>query len=108
MSATPTFLMLTTSVADRAEADGLAHALVEAKLAACVQLVPIGSVYRWNGAIEAATEILLLAKIRSADLGTVEAVIRGRHSYDVPEIVALPIVAGSADYLGWIAASTAR
>ena len=100
--------MLTTTVGSRDEAKSLARALVESRLAACVQTMPIDSTYRWQGAVEKASEHLLICKIRSADYAAVEAEIRMRHAYEVPEIVAVPIVAGSASYLGWLAEATAR
>ena len=72
----------------------LARALVEARLAACVQIVPIESVYRWDGVVECACEWLLLCKIVAADFPLVTAAISARHSYDVPEIVMMPIDEG--------------
>ena len=100
--------MVTTSVGDREAAEALAQMLVEARLAACVQIMPIESVYRWRDAIETAAEFLLFAKIRAADFTAVEAAIRARHDYDLPEIIAVPIVRGSAAYLDWLIASTER
>ena len=100
--------MVTTTVAGPDAATALARALVEARLAACVQVLPIASTYRWEGAVETAAEQLLLCKIRAADYVEVEAEIRAQHTYNVPEIIALPITAGSPDYLGWLAESTAR
>ena len=70
--------------------------------------MPIDSVYRWNETVETASECLLLAKIRKADFAEVDAAIRRDHAYDLPEIVAVPIVAGSTAYLDWIGAATAR
>lgn len=105
---TSEFWLVTTTVVDADAAKALAHALVEARLASCVQALPIVSTYRWEGAIETACEHLLICKIRAADYAAVEAAIRVKHAYDVPEIVAVPIVAGSAGYLGWLADSTAR
>ena len=102
------YLIVTTTVASREHGRTIARALVEARLAACVQILPIQSIYRWEGAVEEADEHLLLCKIREADYGSAEATIRDRHSYDVPEIVAVPIVAGSRPYLAWIEDSTAR
>ncbi|MBX3427371.1 MAG: divalent-cation tolerance protein CutA [Pirellulales bacterium] len=86
-----------------AEADAIAAALVERRLAACVQIVgPVASVYRWQGRVERAEERLLVVKTTAAAYPQVEAAIRELHSYQCPEIVALPIVAGSDDYLGWL------
>ena len=70
--------------------------------------MPIDSVYRWAGSVEEAEEHLLLCKIRHADYPAVEAAIRERHGYDLPEIVAMPITAGARPYLAWLEASTTR
>jgi periplasmic divalent cation tolerance protein len=70
--------------------------------AACVQMLPIDSVYTWQGRIEESAEILLLIKIRQADYAEVEQAIRALHDYQTPEIVALPIERGFAGYLDWI------
>jgi len=85
------------------EAARLADMLVVSHLAACVQILPtIESVYRWEGKIERQSEILLLAKTTRAKFDELEREVRALHSYDTPEIVALPIVAGSARYLEWL------
>lgn len=91
-----------TSCADHHEAKALARALVERRLAACVQIVPIESVYRWQGKVEDAAESLLICKIKRQDYPGVEAAILALHSYETPEIVMLPIEAGSSAYLAWI------
>ncbi len=89
-------------------AERVAHALLEARCAACVNIVPaVRSLYRWNGAVQDAGELQLLIKTRTARYADVERVIRAAHPYEVPEIIALPIAHGSADYLAWIAAETA-
>ena len=95
--------MVWTTVGSEAEARNMARALVEGRLAACVQIVPVASVYRWEGAVEEAAEHLLLCKIASADFAAVEAAIRARHGYDVPEIVMTGIADGHAPYLAWLA-----
>jgi periplasmic divalent cation tolerance protein len=88
---------------NREEAIRLADMLVGAHLAACVQILPeMESVYRWQGAIERQPEVLLLAKTTKRRFMELEREVRALHSYDVPEIVALPIVAGSAPYLKWL------
>lgn len=89
------------------EARRIARALVEHRLAACVNTLqaPVESVYRWKGRIESAKEILLIAKTSRKRFAAVQAEVRRLHSYSVPEIVALPIERGSRDYLAWIAAS---
>lgn len=105
---TDRFAIVTTSVGSREEGKAIAHALVEKRLAACVQVMPVDSVYRWAGVVEEAAEHLLLCKIRQADYAAVEAAIRERHGYDLPEIVAVPITEGARSYLAWIAAATTR
>ena len=88
------------------EATRLADLLIGAHLAACVQILPeMESVYRWGGKIERQSEILLLAKTTRAKLADLEREVRALHSYETPEILAVPIVAGSNPYLEWLAAS---
>ena len=85
------------------EAARLADMLVGAHLAACVQILPeMESVYRWQGKIERAAEILLLAKTTRSKFEELEREVRALHSYDTPEIIAVPVVAGSAPYLEWL------
>lgn len=85
------------------EAARLADMLVGAHLAACVQILPeMESVYRWQGKIERAPEILLLAKTTKSKFEELEREVRALHSYDTPEIIAVPVVAGSAPYLDWL------
>lgn len=85
-------------------ADGLAAALVEARLAACVNLLPgLRSVYRWNDATERADETLLIAKTTTAGYAALEAAVLARHPYELPEVVAVDIAAGSPAYLKWLA-----
>lgn len=89
------------------EAGELAESLVNERLAACVQIgANVTSVYRWREKIEKADERLLLIKTRRSLFREVEAAIRARHPYDVPEIIALPILDGHAPYLAWIAETT--
>lgn len=98
------YLQVLTTVGSEEEAGRLAALLVERRLAACVQVVgPIVSRYRWQGAIEEEREWQCLAKTTRAAYEAIEAAIREAHSYDEPEIIATPIVAGSAGYLAWIA-----
>ena len=94
--------MVLSTLPSEQEAAALARQLVERQLAACVQLMPICSVYRWEGAIEQAAEMLLLIKTTSARYGELEVFIRAVHPYAVPEIIQLPITEGSADYLRWL------
>ncbi len=99
----PEFVTILTTTDGKANADVLARTLVERKLAACVQVVgPIESTYRWKGKMETAAEWLCVIKTRSTLYEKVEQTIRENHPYEVPEIVALPIVQGSQSYLDWI------
>jgi len=100
-------VQVVTTTGTQAEADAIAEAVVEARLAACVQVVgPITSRYWWDGAVEVAEEWLCLAKTTAGLYPDLEAAIRARHSYDEPEIVALPVVAGSRSYLDWVTRET--
>ena len=100
-------LLVLTNLPDRASADRLATTLVDARLAACVNiLAPCRSVYRWKEAVEQADEIPLLIKTTEAGYAALEAAIRAQHPYEVPEIIALPIARGLPDYLAWVAAET--
>ena len=91
------------------EAARLADMLVGAHLAACVQILPeMESVYRWQGKIERAPEILLLAKTTRSKFEELEREVRALHSYDTPEIIAVPVIAGSASYLDWLIQSTKK
>lgn len=87
------------------EAEAIATSLVKSQLAACVSLVPIQSIYTWQGELHQDQEWQLLIKTDLAQFQTLEAKIRELHSYEVPEIIALPIVAGSHPYLNWISES---
>lgn len=89
------------------EAAKIAHALVEERLAACVNLIsPIRSVYRWEGKIWDEKEWLLLIKARKETFKEIETRVKTLHSYSVPEIIALPILEGSSSYLHWIFENT--
>jgi periplasmic divalent cation tolerance protein len=91
------------TAANGEEATRLAEMLVGAHLAACVQILPeMESVYRWQGKIERQSEVLLIAKTTRGKFDDLEREVRALHSYDTPEIVAVPIVAGSAPYLDWL------
>ena len=97
------------TAANGEEAARLADMLVGAHLAACVQILPeIESVYRWEGKIERQSEVLLLAKTTRAEFDELEREVRALHSYDTPEIVAVPVTAGSAPYLEWLEHATRR
>jgi periplasmic divalent cation tolerance protein len=96
-------LIVFSTCADETEALRLANALVEARLAACVNVLPaIQSVYRWQGAIENAREILLVVKTTRQRFEAVRDLISAVHSYETPEIIAVPVAAGSEKYLAWL------
>lgn len=104
----PTPLQVFCTIDSELVGRDLASALVEDRVAACVQVVgPIHSAYRWNGAVETATEWLLLIKTTAERFPALRDAIRARHPYEVPEIVAVPIADGLPEYLTWIGASTA-
>ncbi|MFN0123530.1 MAG: divalent-cation tolerance protein CutA [Blastocatellia bacterium] len=105
MNSAPTeFVIVITTVENQRDGDVLSHLLVTRELAACVQTLPaIASVYRWQGKVERATEHLLLIKTTRALYPELEQVIREHHPYQTPEILALPVLAGSPDYLAWLA-----
>jgi len=88
----------------RAEARRIARAIVSRRLAACANLLeaPVQSLYRWKGKVEKAREFLLLIKTSARRLAALQAEVQRLHSYDVPEFIALPIIAGSPAYLAWL------
>lgn len=103
------YLQVSTTVASEEEAERIGAVLIERRLAACVQVLgPVVSRYRWQGEVEQAREWLCLVKTESSRYSELEATIGELHSYDEPELVATPIVAGSASYLGWIDESLRR
>jgi periplasmic divalent cation tolerance protein len=103
----PECIQVVTTTARRDEAQRIAQALVEERLAACVQIVgPVTSTYRWQGRIETAEEWQCWAKSRLELYERIEQAIRRLHPYEVPEILAMPVVAGSAGYLEWVALET--
>lgn len=90
------------------EAERIATALVAERLVACANLVPsVTSIYRWQGAVERATEVLMVMKTRRTLATRVAARLQELHSYDVPEAIVLPIDAGSRPYLDWVLGETA-
>ncbi|KAB2926678.1 MAG: divalent-cation tolerance protein CutA [Dechloromonas sp.] len=100
-------LLIITNCPDEEVANAIALALVEEKLAACVNLLPrVQSVYRWQGAVESTSEIPLLIKSTAACYAAVENRIRQLHPYEIPEIVALPITHGLPAYLNWLGGET--
>jgi periplasmic divalent cation tolerance protein len=97
------YIQITTTTETKEQAQTIAQHLVKSRLAACVQIVgPINSTYRWKDKVENAQEWLCLIKTRADLYNKVEAAIKSLHSYETPEIIAVPIVKGSKEYLNWI------
>jgi periplasmic divalent cation tolerance protein len=95
------------TVGDQAEAERVARALLEARLAACVNMLPgVASLYWWEGKIERSEELLLLVKTRHELVGRLVEAVRAVHSYQVFDTVAMPIIDGSKDYLEWVRSET--
>jgi periplasmic divalent cation tolerance protein len=101
------FTMVFVMAANGDEAERIAQVLVTEKLAACVNIVgSVHSIYRWRGTIENASESMLVMKARGRDFSKLERRVRELHSYEVPEIVAVTLAAGSKPYVAWLAEST--
>ncbi|MBD2326835.1 divalent-cation tolerance protein CutA [Alkalinema sp. FACHB-956] len=103
MAETSQYCTVLVTVPNGTIAETIAHALLEAKLAACVSLFPVTSIYTWQGEVQQEGELQLLIKTELARFGEIDAMVRSLHPYEVPEVIALPIVAGSLPYLQWIA-----
>jgi periplasmic divalent cation tolerance protein len=100
------FQIVLCTCADREQAERIADRLIEQHLAACVNILPgVQSIYRWQGAVESAAEVLMLIKTDSAHSNEVQSTIAGLHSYEVPEFLILPVSGGSEAYLAWLKAS---
>ncbi len=98
-------LLAYVTCADHDQAQAIGRALVEERLAACVNLIPgMRSIYRWQGAIEEADEVVLIAKTAARHMPALAARVAALHTYSCPCVVALPIVAGAAGYLAWLGA----
>ncbi len=98
------YIQVVTTTEHKEDAEAIARTLVEERLAACVQVLgPITSTYRWKGKIETSQEWQCWAKSRRGLYDQIEGAIRRIHRYDVPEILAMPVVAGSQSYLDWLA-----
>lgn len=107
MNADP-YIVIITTCPNAEQAAKLAEALIKQQLVACVQASDITSTYRWQGVVETAKEVRLMIKAKRADYEAVEAFIRVTHPYENPEVLALPVVAGSRAYLEWIDMETRR
>jgi periplasmic divalent cation tolerance protein len=100
-------VVVLTNAPDRAVAQQIADALIERRLAACVNILSeCTSVYRWQGAVETAAEVPLIIKTRADRYAEVEAAIRSLHPYELPEIIAMPVTHGLPAYLDWVNAQT--
>ena len=99
-------VVVTTTVSGSKEAKRVAARIVESRLGACVQAMPIRSLYRWKGRVESAGEVLLAIKTRSGLARRLTAFIRALHSYEVPEILVMPVKGGLPEYLEWIYGET--
>ena len=95
-------IQIEIACADADEAQRIANALVSERLAACVQLTPMTSIYHWDGQIETSPEIRLSVKTVAKKMEAIEARVKTLHSYDVPQITATEIVAASAEYANWV------
>jgi periplasmic divalent cation tolerance protein len=102
------YMVIITTCPNTEQATKLAEMLIKQQLAACVQASDIVSTYRWQGVVETAREVRLMIKARSADYEAIESFIRVTHSYENPEILAVPVAAGSRAYLEWIDTETRR
>ena len=100
---TQNLLLVLTTVATRADADALARAMVEQRLAACAQISAIDSVYRWQGAVQSEGEFRVLFKTTAERDPALEAALRSSHPYELPAIVALPVVQALPAFADWVA-----
>ena len=100
-SSSYTVVFITTATAD--EAQKISRTLLDQRLAACINIVPkVSSQFWWQGKIDSAQENLLIVKTKASQLDEIIKLVKGLHSYGVPEIIALPIIGGNQDYLEWI------
>lgn len=101
------YLMIMTTCPDLESGERIASELVGNQLAACVQIIPgVKSVFRWQGEVDSAVEYLVLIKTAAAQYTAVENSINSLHSYELPEIIAVPVAGGLGDYLNWIDENT--
>jgi periplasmic divalent cation tolerance protein len=99
--------LVISNLPDRASAEKLAHALIEQRLAACINILsPCRSVYRWEGKVEDAEEFPMLIKTTRERYPALERAIRAGHPYELPEIIALPLAGGLPEYLDWVDTET--
>jgi periplasmic divalent cation tolerance protein len=106
---TPDTAVVVTTTDSEDEAERLARGLVEARLAACVQIVgPVRSAFRWEGSVSVETEWQLVVKTAAERVDELTAWLAAEHSYEVPEVIAVPVVGGYGPYLRWVTDETAR
>ena len=100
-------VIILVTAGSEGEAEKIARTLVEERLAACVNLIsPLRSIYRWEGKIQDDREWLLVIKTKQTHFAAIEARVKALHSYQVPEVIALPVVNGSEKYLEWVRGET--
>jgi periplasmic divalent cation tolerance protein len=103
------YVVIFVTAANKKEADSIAAALIKNRLAACVNISGnLKSVFRWQAKVDTAKELLLIIKSKRALLPRIIKLIKSKHSYEVPEIIALPIISGNPDYLRWIDGSVRK
>lgn len=103
MGNTSRYIQIFTTVAKRDDAERIAITLSDKKLSACTQIIgPINSVYRWKGKVEKSKEWVCIVKTKISQYKKIEKVIKKIHPYELPEIIAVPIIKGSREYLGWM------
>lgn len=101
------YIVVLITAPNEEEAAKIAKELVGARLAACVNIIRgLRSIYRWQGKIEDESEVLMVAKTRRELFEGLQKKVKELHGYSVPEIIALPVVTGSEDYLGWLSEET--
>ncbi|MEI8032088.1 MAG: divalent-cation tolerance protein CutA [Chlorobiaceae bacterium] len=100
------YCMVITTLPDREEAERLAEGILSNRLAACVQMAGVRSFFLWDGSLQKEDEVVLSIKTTEARYSELEAYIAEYHSYDVPEIIKLPVTGGLPGYLDWVGAST--
>ncbi|HOL21749.1 MAG TPA: divalent-cation tolerance protein CutA [bacterium] len=100
------YIQVFTTTGSRKDAEKIAEELVKNKLAACVQIFPVSSIYRWKGRIDRSREYLCIIKSKGGLYKKIEETIKEIHPYEVPEIISFPISSGSKDYLEWLAEET--
>lgn len=102
------FVIVSTTIGSTEDAGRLGRALVEMRLAACVHMMPVASVYRWKGDVKTAEEYRILAKTRADLADSLMEFIKENHPYEIPEIVVTPILSGHKSYLHWLTEETAQ